>query len=172
MNTVSNYKIIKEYRQKANLTQQKLADEIGVSAAYIQQLENGIKNNPSLEVLSKISKALNIDVDLLFNTKEKEDIRLLQNIFKKMANDELFPIYENKNLNQSIEILKLLKDKIENKELKDFFTNYLDKISSSTLLNKENIPNVDLIYNQEINPLINKLVDTLELEIYRLMNKK
>lgn len=172
MNTVSNYKIIKEYRQKANLTQQKLADEIGVSAAYIQQLENGIKNNPSLEVLSKISKALNIDVDLLFNTKEKEDIRLLQNIFKKMANDEPFPIYENKNLNQSIEILKLLKDKIENKELKDFFTNYLDKISSSTLLNKENIPNVDLIYNQEINPLINKLVDTLELEIYRLMNKK
>lgn len=172
MSNISNYKIIKKYRQKANLTQQKLADEVGVSAAYIQQLENGVKNNPSLEVLSKISKTLNIDANLLFNTKEKEDIKLLQNIFEKMANDEPFPIYENKNFDQSIKILKTLKDKIENKELKDFFTNYLDKIPSSTILNKENIPNVDLIYNQEINPLINKLVDTLELEIYKLMNKK
>lgn len=163
---------IKELRLKQGLKQSDLAKKAEISRVTLGNYERG-ERDPHLINLKKIANALNIPInELIYDDIEKKEIESLQNIFEKMANDEPFEILENKNFDQSIKILKTLKDKIENKELKDFFTNYLDKIPSSTLLNKENIPNVDLIYNQEIESLINKLVDTLELEIYKLMNKK
>ncbi len=47
-------------------TQMELADEIGVSKDYISALERGIINNPRLEVMKKLSKALNVSVIELF----------------------------------------------------------------------------------------------------------
>ncbi len=62
-----NYTIIKEYRKKAGLTQARLADLVGVSAAYIQLLEKGVKKNPSLRLIYLIAECLKINVDKLLD---------------------------------------------------------------------------------------------------------
>ena len=57
---------IKEQRNIANLSQQELADKIGVSKAQINRYENrGIQ--PPANVLNKISDALDTSVDFLVN---------------------------------------------------------------------------------------------------------
>ncbi len=49
---------LREARERAKLTQQALADRIGVTDAYITQLETGAKSNPSLAVLRDLAAAL------------------------------------------------------------------------------------------------------------------
>lgn len=47
--------MIKEYRKKRNLTQKELANQVGVTQAYICALESGKRSNPSAKILLKIS---------------------------------------------------------------------------------------------------------------------
>lgn len=57
---------IKKYREKAGLTQEQLAEKVGITQVYLCYLENGQKKNPSITLLSKIATALKIDIsDLL-----------------------------------------------------------------------------------------------------------
>jgi len=58
-------KRIKKYRNDKGLTQEDLAEKVGVSRVYIGYVEQG-RNTPSLEVLEKIAKSFKVDVgDLL-----------------------------------------------------------------------------------------------------------
>ena len=54
-------KRIKKYRSDRGLTQEDLAEKVGVSRVYIGYVEQG-RNTPSLEILEKISKALKVRV--------------------------------------------------------------------------------------------------------------
>jgi transcriptional regulator with XRE-family HTH domain len=56
---------IREIRKLKNLTLGQLSLLAGVSKSYINDLENGIKQKPSYEVLIKISKALNVTIEEL-----------------------------------------------------------------------------------------------------------
>ena len=56
---------IKEYRAKHNLTQEKLADMVGVRRETIIFLEKG-KYNPSLRLAHNVAKALKITIDEIF----------------------------------------------------------------------------------------------------------
>jgi len=56
---------IKEYRAKCNLTQEKLADMVGVRRETIIFLEQG-KYNPSLKLAYNVAKALNASIDEIF----------------------------------------------------------------------------------------------------------
>ena len=56
---------IKEYRAKYNLTQEKLAEIVGVRRETIIFLEQG-KYNPSLRLAHNIAEALNTRVEELF----------------------------------------------------------------------------------------------------------
>jgi len=56
---------IKELRTKHNLTQEKLAQEVGVRRETIIFLEQG-KYNPSLRLAHNIAKILKTSVDELF----------------------------------------------------------------------------------------------------------
>ncbi|MCC7570014.1 helix-turn-helix transcriptional regulator [Candidatus Micrarchaeota archaeon] len=62
---------IKELRAKYNLTQQQLADEIGVRRETINFIERG-DYNPSLKLAAKIAKKLNTTIDEIFFFEEKE----------------------------------------------------------------------------------------------------
>ncbi|WP_297998157.1 helix-turn-helix domain-containing protein [uncultured Phascolarctobacterium sp.] len=54
------------YRKKNGYTQAELAERIGMSAAYLGQIERGNRGNSfSLETLYQIADALEIDVNLL-----------------------------------------------------------------------------------------------------------
>lgn len=63
-------KNLKKLRLKKGLSQGALAKESGVSAGYIANLERGDKNNPTLEVLDKIAKALGVERDQLLGGKK------------------------------------------------------------------------------------------------------
>ncbi len=54
-------KRIKKYRNEKGLTQEDLAEKVGVSRVYIGYVEQG-RNTPSLEVLEKIAKALKVSL--------------------------------------------------------------------------------------------------------------
>jgi len=56
---------IKEFRQKLNLTQEELANKVGVRRETIVFLEQG-KYNPSLNLAYLVSKALKTAIDKLF----------------------------------------------------------------------------------------------------------
>jgi putative transcriptional regulator len=56
---------IKEYRARQNLTQEELAEKVGVRRETIVFLEQG-KYNPSLQLAYNVSKVLNAKIDELF----------------------------------------------------------------------------------------------------------
>lgn len=58
--------IIKKLRKIKKLSQQELGNKLGVSGAYIQQIENN-KKNPSIKTLNNIADALEVELDILFN---------------------------------------------------------------------------------------------------------
>jgi len=61
---------IKKLRLKLNLTQQVLADKLGVDRQYINKIESG-KINMSLDYLDRIVKKLRSKPDDLWNTLKK-----------------------------------------------------------------------------------------------------
>lgn len=61
---------IKQARIAANLTQDELAEHIGVTGRYIMALENEHKQ-PSFEVLCKLILVLNIPADNIFYPENK-----------------------------------------------------------------------------------------------------
>ena len=56
---------IKEYRNKYNMTQENLADIVGVRRETIIFLEQG-KYNPSLRLAYNVAKALGTNIDEIF----------------------------------------------------------------------------------------------------------
>lgn len=56
---------IKEYRAQKNMTQEKLANAVGVRRETIVHLENG-RYNPSLKLAFDIAKALDTKIEELF----------------------------------------------------------------------------------------------------------
>ena len=60
-------KNVKEYRKKANLTQQQLADKAGISMNYIAKIESKkMQRGFTIVVAGRIADALGIDIRLLF----------------------------------------------------------------------------------------------------------
>ncbi len=55
---------IKKLRNLSGMTQEELADKIGMSRAYVGYIEQG-RNVPTLETLDKIARALKIPVSKL-----------------------------------------------------------------------------------------------------------
>jgi len=54
--------VIKRRRLELGLSQLALAQRVGVSDAYITQLETRARINPSLHVLKKLAKALGVSL--------------------------------------------------------------------------------------------------------------
>lgn len=71
---------IKKARKNKKLSQKELAKQVGISASYIQQLELGQKNNPSLEILIKLGDILDIPLDLLANEIDIDDLQQIKNV--------------------------------------------------------------------------------------------
>ncbi|MGN7941004.1 helix-turn-helix transcriptional regulator [Virgibacillus sp. 6R] len=64
---------IKEYRERKNISQGKLAELCNVSRQTINAIENN-KYDPSLQLAFDIAKSLEVRVDILFlNEREEEE---------------------------------------------------------------------------------------------------
>jgi len=62
---------IKEYRARHNLTQQALADRVGVRRETIIFLEQG-KYNPSLRLAHNIARTLGAGIDEIFSVEDEK----------------------------------------------------------------------------------------------------
>ena len=81
---------IKEFREKNKMTQDTLAELVGVDPKHLSRIENG-KNYPSLETLEKLVSNLNISFEDVFEFKHLvQRTELLQNISERIQylNDE------------------------------------------------------------------------------------
>lgn len=54
--------VLRELREKKGWSQAKLAEQVGVSDAYIAQLETGVRKNPSLDMLKRLASKLGVPV--------------------------------------------------------------------------------------------------------------
>lgn len=69
---------LKQLRTATRKSLQDLANEVGASKAHIWDLETGRATNPSIELLTKLSRALNVSVaELIGETAASEEPELL-----------------------------------------------------------------------------------------------
>jgi XRE family transcriptional regulator, master regulator for biofilm formation len=57
--------VLKRMREEKGWTQRDLAKQAKVTPGYVAQLEMGIRKNPSLEMLKRLAKALDVPVTAL-----------------------------------------------------------------------------------------------------------
>ena len=74
---------VKAARTENKITQEQLAEMIGVAPSHIKQIEAG-NRNPSIEVLYKLAQTLNLSVDEIFFPNRKEDPALLYKIERSL----------------------------------------------------------------------------------------
>ena len=61
--------VIKKIRKSKNISLNKLSIATGISRAYLFDLENNRRMNPTFSVLERISEVLNVNIKELFYTK-------------------------------------------------------------------------------------------------------
>ena len=66
---------IREERKKLGMTQEKLAEDVNLSTAYIGQIERG-ERSPTLETVVAIANRLGVTVDYLLSDSVEPDGRL------------------------------------------------------------------------------------------------
>ena len=67
-------KIIKEKREELKLTQEEVAQAIGITRNYLSDIENG-RYQPSFNTSIKLIKFLGIDLNLLPSMTDLQDIK-------------------------------------------------------------------------------------------------
>lgn len=66
--------LIKQKREEKKLTQQEVADAVGITRNYLSDIENG-RYNPSFKKSIKLATFLGIDLNLLSRVTEIQDIK-------------------------------------------------------------------------------------------------
>jgi len=84
---------IKVIRKSKKITQRKLSKQSGISISYIQQLEYGTKENPSLEKLKLIAKVLGVNIHELVEENEEQSV---DDTYTIMESDVDMKFYSNK----------------------------------------------------------------------------
>ena len=74
---------IKAARSENKLTQEQLAELIGIVPSHVKQIEAGSRS-PSVEVLYKLAHTLNFSVDDIFFPGRKDDPELLYKIERRL----------------------------------------------------------------------------------------
>ena len=64
-------KNLRKIRRREDLTQEKLAEILGVSVEFVSNMERGI-NAPSFETVEKIAQAFDLSVARLFDFEENK----------------------------------------------------------------------------------------------------
>lgn len=92
--------VFKRLRTSCGLTQNDMADRLGVSKSTISMYENG-NREPDFETLERIADFFNVDIDYLLGRTEKTSL-LPETMGRYYVNNETAEmaqqIFENKNL--------------------------------------------------------------------------
>lgn len=77
--------VIKKYRKEVGLTQEEMANRLGVTAPAVNKWENG-NSNPDIELLAPIARLLHISLDTLMSFHEELTASEIEDIIRKMDN--------------------------------------------------------------------------------------
>ena len=77
--------VIKKYRKDIGLTQEEMANRLGVTTPAVNKWENG-NSNPDIELLAPIARLLNISLDTLLSFHEKLTDAEIEEIIMEMDN--------------------------------------------------------------------------------------
>jgi transcriptional regulator with XRE-family HTH domain len=120
--------VIKARREEKKISLVNFAQEVGISAGYLSQLENGRKANHNLGVMLKIAEALDIELDMLLGLEQEAEtpaLRIPSLLRLVIAKDRNLKVLEDKEVQKKISGLmdRALEAKylIENKELYGLF---------------------------------------------------
>lgn len=97
-------KVIREYRKKKNITQEEMANRLGVTAPAVNKWENG-NSQPDIMLLAPIARLLNITLNTLLSFEEELTTEEINNIVYKINTKLKDENYE--------EVFKWAKGKIE-----------------------------------------------------------
>lgn len=94
---------IQYYRQKANLTQEKLAERIGLSPNHLSRIEAG-RHNPYFETIMLAAKELDVPIDAFLEDIEDNQI----NTFLQIMKNDISSLSRNQleMLKRYIELIK------------------------------------------------------------------
>lgn len=73
-------KNIGEIRKSRGLTLSQLAEQAKISKSYLSNIERSLNKNPSIDVIRRISKVLDVDVKVLLKTDLIEGVHPLEEI--------------------------------------------------------------------------------------------
>jgi len=75
---------LRKLRMAKNLSLQQLADQIGASKAHVWDLEQGKTKNPSLSLLTELSRALSVSIKELVGESDQTDDSQLAPLFRDL----------------------------------------------------------------------------------------
>lgn len=88
---------IKELRKRSGLSQDQLAEKVGIESKYLSRIEVG-KRQPSLETLEHIADSLQVEMKELFNyfhhDREAISLKGINNSLEGASDDELRLIFK------------------------------------------------------------------------------
>lgn len=83
---------IQKIRKAKGLSQEELAERVGLSSKYISSIERG-NENPTLDTFIKLSSAMDVSIAELFNysedTAQSDSRKFLIDVIKKSKNDRI-----------------------------------------------------------------------------------
>lgn len=100
--------VIKDIREKKNLSINELSKMTNISRAYLYDLEHNRRINPTLDVLLKISTALEVNVKDLFYT--RLDIEDLRNKMHESIDENGLNAKETIEISQLLDLVLNIKD--------------------------------------------------------------
>lgn len=106
----------KELRKKAKLTQEKLAELMGLQTPnYISQIETG-KKKIGLSVINKFCKAIEMNIKEFFETEQKQVIKTKDTLTTELEN---LPTDKKNRIQKCVESMK----NMDNEEIDDILKN-------------------------------------------------
>lgn len=94
---------IKSIRETRGLTQEQLAEDIDMNTVYLSNIERG-KENPTLNLIIRISTALNVELGELFEFKHETSSKKLREMLKGFANE----IEDEEKLKTAVKVVRAI----------------------------------------------------------------
>ena len=96
---------IRDAREKANLSQKALAENVGISGAAINQFESG-KKKPSSTVLARLAVELGVSTDFLLGASDDQSIFVSNNVAAAFRDFKGLSAKDRQTILSNIQFLK------------------------------------------------------------------